>query len=76
MTRAKFYSILQNLPLSNNDNDNKTDKSQKTRRVLQHLNKVFAETLLDSPFQSVYKDMFKLKGKFNVKKCIKNKLIK
>ena len=39
----------------NNGNGNKTDKSYKFRLVIEHLNKAFAESLLNSPFQSVHK---------------------
>ena len=44
MKRAEFQFILQNLVFSNNDNDNKTYKSYKIRPVIEHLNKVFAES--------------------------------
>ena len=45
MTRTKFQFILQNLHFSNNDNDDKTDKSYKICPVNKYLNKVFAESL-------------------------------
>ena len=76
MTRTKFQSILQNLHFSNNDNDNKTDKSYKIRPIIEHLNKVFAESLSNSPFQSVDKCMCKFKGRSSTKQYIKNKPIK
>ena len=44
MKRVEFQFILQNLVFSNNDNDNKTYKSYKIRPVIEHLNKVFAES--------------------------------
>ena len=53
MTRTRFQSILQNLYFSNNDNDDKTDKPYKIRPVIEHLNKVFTESLSNSPIQSV-----------------------
>ena len=52
MTRTRFQSILQNLHFSNNNNDDKTDKSYKICPVIEHLNKLFAESLSNSPFQS------------------------
>ena len=42
MTRARFQSILQNFHFSNNDNDDKTDKSYKIRPAIKHVSKVFA----------------------------------
>ena len=74
--KNKFQSILQNLHFSNNDNDDKTDKSYKIRPVIEHLNKVFAESLLNSPFQSVDEHMCKLKGRLSMKQYINNKPIK
>ena len=53
MAKTSFQSILHNLHFSNNDNDDKTDKSNKIRPVIEHLNKVFPESLSNSPFQSV-----------------------
>ena len=41
MARTTFQSILQNLHFSNNDNDDRTDKSYKISPVIEHLNKVF-----------------------------------
>ena len=76
MTRTRFQSILQNLQFSNNNNDGKIDKSYKIRPVIEHLNKVFAETLSNSPFQSVDEHMCKFKGRSSMKQYIKNKLIK
>ena len=68
--------MLQNLHFSNNDNDDKTDKSYKIRLVIEHLNKVFAESLSNSPVQSVDEHMCKFKGRSSMKKYIKNKPIK
>ena len=76
MTRARFQSILQNLHFSSNDNDNETDKSYKIRPAIEHLNKVFAESLSNSPFQSLAKHMCKFKGRSRMKQYIKNKRIK
>ena len=76
MTRTRFQSILQNLHFSNNDNDNKTDKSYKICPVIGHLNKVFSGSLSNSPFQSVDKHMCKFKGRSSMKQYIKNKSIK
>ena len=50
MTRARFQSILQNLHFSNNDNNDKADKWCKIGPVVEHLNKLFAESLSNSPF--------------------------
>ena len=50
--RTRFQSILENLQFSNNDNDDKTDKSYKIHPVIKDLNKVFAESLPNSSFQS------------------------
>ena len=72
MTRARFWSILQNLHFSNNDNDDKTDKSYKICHVIKHLNKVFAESLSNSPSQSVDKHMCKFKGRLSIKQYINN----
>ena len=41
ITRTGFHSILQNLHFSNDDNDDKTDKSCKIRPVIEHINKEF-----------------------------------
>ena len=76
MIRTSFQSILQNLQFSNNNNDDKIDKSYKIRPVIKHLNKVFAETLSNSPFQSVEEHMCKFKSISNMKQYVKNKLIK
>ena len=76
MARTRFQSILQNLHFSNNGNDDKTDKSYKIRPVIEHLNKVFAESLSNSPFQSVDEHMCKFKGRSSMKQYIKNKPIK
>ena len=67
MTRTRFRSILQNLYFSNNDNDNKTEKSYKIRPVIEHLIKVFAESLSNSPFQSVDGHVCKFKGRLSMK---------
>ena len=76
MTRTRFQSILQNLHFSNDDNEDKTDKSYKIRPAIEHLKKVFAESLSSSPFQSVDKHMYKFKGRWSMKQYIKNKPIK
>ena len=76
MTRARFQSILQNLHFSSNGNDNETDKSYKVRPAIEHLNKVFAESLSNSPFQSLDRHMCKFKGRSRMKQYIKNKPIK
>ena len=73
ITRTRFQPVLQNLHFSNNNNDNKTDKSYKIRPVTKHLNKVFAESLSDSPFQSVDENMCKFKGRSRMRQYIKNK---
>ena len=67
MARTRFQSILQNLYFSNNDNDNKTDKLYKIRPIIEHLIKVFAESLSNSPFQSVNEHMCKFKGRLSTK---------
>ena len=67
MARTRFQSILQNLYFSNNDNDNKTDKLYKIRPIIEHLIKVFAESLSNSPFQSVDEHMCKFKGRLSTK---------
>ena len=74
--KNKFQSILQNLHFSNNDNDDKTDKSYKIRPVIEHLNKVFDESLSNSPLQSADKHMCKFKGRSSMKQYIKYKPIK
>ena len=76
MTRTRFQFILQNLQFSNNNNDDKTDRSYKIRPVIEHLNKVSAETLSNSPFQGVDEHMCRFKGSSSMKQYIKNKLIK
>ena len=53
MTRTRFQSILQNLHFSINGNDDKIDKSYKICPVIERLNKIFANSLLNSPFQDV-----------------------
>ena len=75
MTRARFQSILENLHSSNNDNDNKTDKSYNIHPVIKHLNKVFTKSLSNSPFQSVEEHICKFKGRSSIKQYIKNKPI-
>ena len=76
MTRTRSQSMLQNLHFSNKDNDDKTDKSYKIRPVIEHLNKLFAESLSNSLFQSVDDYMCKFKGRSSMKQYIKNKPIK
>ena len=76
LTRTRFQSILQNLHFSNNDNDDKTNKSNKIHPVIKHLNKLFAESLSNSPFQSFDEHMCKFKGRSSMKQYIKNKPIK
>ena len=76
MARTRFQSILQNLHFSNNDNDDKINKSYKIRPVIEHLNKIFAGSLSNSPFQSVDKCLCKFKGISSMKQYIKNKPIK
>ena len=73
MKRTRFQSILQNLHFSNNDNEDKTNKLYKIPPVIEHLNKVFAESLSNSPFQSADKDMCKFKGRLSIRYYIKNK---
>ena len=51
ITSTRFQSYLQNLHFSNNENEDKVDKSYKIRLITEHLNKVFAKSLLNSPFQ-------------------------
>ena len=75
MTRARFQSISENLHSSNNDNDNKTDKSYNIHPVIKHLNKVFTKSLSNSPFQSVEEHICKFKGRSSKKQYIKNKPI-
>ena len=76
MTRARFWSILQNLHFSNNGNDDKTDKSYEICHVIEHPNKVFAESLPNSPSQSVDEHMCKFKGRLSIKQYINNNPIK
>ena len=68
--------MLQSLHFSNNNNDNKTDKSYKIRPDTKHLNKVFAKSLSNSPFQSVDESMRKFNGRSRMRQYIKNKPIK
>ena len=51
--KNKVFVHLAEYSFSNNDNDAKTDNSYKIRLVIEHLNKVFAESLLNSLFQNV-----------------------
>ena len=74
--RTRFQSMLQSLHFSNNNNDNKTDKSYKIRPDTKHLNKVFAKSLSNSPFQSVDESMRKFNGRSRMRQYIKNKPIK
>ena len=48
--------------------------SQKIRPVIEHLNKVFAESLSNDPFQSFDEPMCKVRS--SMKQYIKNKPIK
>ena len=75
MTR-RFQPILQNHHISNNGSNNKTDNSYKIHPAIKHLKKVFAESLLNSPIQSVDEHMCKLKSRSSMKQYIKNKLVK
>ena len=74
MKWTRFHSILQNLHYSNNNNDNKTDKSSKIRPVIEHLNEVFAESLSNSPFESVDEQMVKFIRQWNNMKRIWNNM--
>ena len=73
ITSTKFQSILQNLHYSNNDNEDKTDKSYKIRPVL---NRVYAENMSNCQFQGVNGHMCKFKGRSSMKQYIKSKPIK
>ena len=75
MTKTRFQSNLQNLHISNNDSYDKTEKSYKIRPGMENLNKVFAESLSNSLFQSVDKHMCKFKGVSSMKQYIKNNSI-
>ena len=75
MPRTRFESILQNLYFSNNDTDDKTYKSFKIHPVIEHLNKVFAESLSNIQFQTLDKHMCNFKGRSSMKQYIKNKPI-
>ena len=43
---------------------------------MEHLNKVFAESLSNSTFQSIDEHMYKFKGRSSIKQYMKNKLNK
>ena len=75
MPRTRFESILQNLYFSNNDTDDKTYKSFKIHPVIEHLNKIFAESLSNIQFQTLDKHMCNFKGRSSMKQYIKNKPI-
>ena len=62
--------------ISQYDNDDKTEKSYKIRPIIKYLNKVFAESLSNSQFQSVDEHMCKFKATSSMKKYVKNKPIK
>ena len=60
MTRARFQSILQNLYFSNEVYVDKTDKSNEIRSLIEHLNKLFAESLPNGFLERVDEHMCKL----------------
>ena len=74
MTRTRFQFILQNLHFSNNDNDDKTDKSYKIRPAIKHRTKCLLK-FCQMLFQSVDEHIFKFKDRFRMKQCINNKPI-
>ena len=59
--KNKVSVQLIDLHFSNDDNHDKTDKSYKIRPVIEHLNKVFAESQSNSPFQNFNEHMPKFK---------------
>ena len=52
---------------NDNDDSDKIDKSYKIGPVIEHLKKIFAEILSNSPIQSIDKHMCKFKGKSSMK---------
>lgn len=76
MTRNRFKDILRNLHFSNNQTADLTDKANKVRQVMNHLNKAFAAAMSNSSRQSVDEHMVKFKGKSSMKQYIKSKPIK
>ena len=74
--KNKVSVHLTDLQFLNNDNDDKTEKSYKIRPIIKYLNKVFAESLSNSQFQSVDEHMCKFKVTSSMKQYVKNKPIK
>ena len=76
MSRSRFEGILQNLPFSDNTNDDKSDKGYKVRSLIKHFNQSFSEYVSDDCTQSIDEHMVKFTGRSSMKQYVKNKLIK
>ena len=61
--RNRFCEILQNLHFGGNRKDDKTDKTFKMRRAIDHLYSKFSDMLLNDSEQSIDEHMVKFKGR-------------
>lgn len=75
-TRNRFQEILQNLHFTNNTSADTSDKGNKIRPIIDHLNDSFREIYSDEPDQSIDEHMTKFKGRSSMKQYIKSKPIK
>jgi len=76
MVRNRFVQILQNLHFADNTEDDKTDRSFKVRKLIDHFNGKFSEVLSNDKEQSIDEHMIKFKGRSGMKQYIKSKPIK
>ena len=73
MTRNRFVNILQNLHFNDNETADYSDKANKMRNVINHLNEAFQNAMSDAKRQSIDEHMTKFK--VLSKQYMKNKLI-
>ena len=76
MSRSRFEEIWQNLHLSENTKDDKSDKGYKVRSLINHFNQSFSKCVSDDCTQSIDKHMVKFTGLSSMKQPVKNKPIK
>ena len=76
MIGNRFCEILQNLYLTDNRKDDKTNKACKIRPVIDHLNSNFSKVLSNDSEPSIDEHKVKFKGRSGMKEHIQSKAIK
>ena len=62
IARSRFEAILRNLHLSDNTNDDKSDKDYKVRSLINRFNQILSNSISYDNFQSISKHIVKLKS--------------